>query len=60
MIVEKQVVRIFQNNEKFKKFIVFILSKYFLNDDDLKFSMIKDISIATGLNNSKVTKLIKD
>ena len=60
MIVEEQVVRIFEDNERYKDFIDFIFSKDFLNDDDLKFPTIKDISNAIGLSPSKVTKLIKE
>lgn len=60
MIVREQVTKLYAENNKYKDFLEFIFAKDYLDDNDLKFPTIKEISKAIGLTSNNVTKLIKE
>jgi len=60
LIIKPQVIRVFGNEPKYKAILDFIFAKDYLNDDDLKFPTVKEISETLNIKYSQLSKLIKE
>jgi len=60
MIIKEQVIRVYGNESKYKVILDFIFAKDYLNDDDLKFPTMKEISETLNIKYSQLSKLIKE
>ena len=59
LIIKPQVIRVFGNEPKYKAILDFIFAKDYLNDDDLKFPTVKEISEILNIKYSQLSKLCK-
>jgi hypothetical protein len=60
LIIKPQVIRAFGNESKYKAILDFIFAKDYLNDDELKFPTMKEISETLNIKYSQLSKLIKE
>jgi hypothetical protein len=60
LIIKEQVVRVFDDDSRYKPFLDLIFAKDYLNDNDLKLPTMKEISGTLNIKYPQLSKLIKE